>query len=66
MDNTALTWQPEGKRKVGRLKSTWRRTTKQGRTELGWKSWASAKQGQEIEAGGFSVSGLMCQWARRG
>ena len=48
MDNTricttALTWHPEGKRKVGRPKTTWRRTTEQERLQLGWKSWASAR-----------------------
>ena len=40
---TALTWQPEGKRRVGRPKTTWRRTTEQERSELGWNSWASAR-----------------------
>ncbi|KAK3084362.1 hypothetical protein FSP39_012217 [Pinctada imbricata] len=39
----ALTWQPKGKRKVGRQKTTWRRTTEQERSELGWNSWASAR-----------------------
>ena len=48
MDNTricttALTWHPEGRRKVGRPKTTWRRTTEQERTKLGWNSWASAR-----------------------
>ncbi|XP_053400610.1 uncharacterized protein LOC128557341 [Mercenaria mercenaria] len=41
--NTALTWQPEGKRKVGRPKTTWRRTTEQERKRLGWNSWATAR-----------------------
>ena len=40
---TALTWQPEGKRRVGRPKTTWRRTTEQERSELGWNSWALAR-----------------------
>ncbi|KAK3091455.1 hypothetical protein FSP39_019953 [Pinctada imbricata] len=40
---TALTWQPEGKRKVGRPKTTWRRTTEKERSELGWNSWVSAR-----------------------
>ena len=48
MDNTkhcavALTWQPEGKRKVGRPKTTWRRTTEKERDQLGWKSWSAAR-----------------------
>ena len=40
---TALTWQAEGKRRVGRPKITWRRTTEQKRSQLGWNSWASAR-----------------------
>jgi hypothetical protein len=32
-----------GERKVGRPKPTWRRTTEQERTELGWNTWVSAR-----------------------
>ena len=41
--SVALTWKPEGKRKVGRPKTTWRRTVETERTSLGWNSWASAR-----------------------
>ena len=39
----ALTWAPEGRRKVGRPKTTWRRTVEKERNALGWKSWGVAK-----------------------
>ena len=41
---TALTWAPEGKRKVGRPKTTWRRTVEKERNELGWQSWKLARK----------------------
>ena len=41
---TALTWQPEGKRKVGRPKTTWRRTVEKERKDLGgWQTWNVAR-----------------------
>lgn len=40
---TALTWAPEGKRKVGRPKTTWRRTVERERNEAGWKTWNQAR-----------------------
>ena len=39
----ALSWQPEGKRKVGRPKTTWRRTVVKEREDAGWKSWSEAR-----------------------
>ena len=41
---TALTWKPEGRRKVGRPRTTRRRTVEKERNELGWKSWNEAKR----------------------
>ena len=43
-DNTriALTWTPEGRRKRGRPKETWRRTVEKERGELGFKGWTEA------------------------
>ena len=35
---TTLTWTPEGKRKRGRPKTTWRRTVEKERSEAGWQS----------------------------
>ena len=41
---TALTWTPEGKRKRGRPKETWRRTVERELKELGFRSWADASR----------------------
>ena len=35
---TALTWTPEGRRKRGRPKTTWRRTVEKERSKAGWQS----------------------------
>ncbi len=40
---TALTWRPEGRRKVGCPRTTWRRTVEKERNKLGWNSWNQAK-----------------------
>ena len=40
---TALTWQPEGKRRPGRLRTTWRRTVEHERKEMGIASWEVAR-----------------------
>ena len=40
---TELTWAPMGKRKVGRPKTTWRRTVEKERTMAGWKSWEEVR-----------------------
>ena len=39
----ALTWTPEGKRRRGRPRETWRRTTERERNEYGWPSWRAAE-----------------------
>ena len=41
--NTAMTWAPEGRRRRGRPKTTWRRTVEKERDEAGWTSWAEAR-----------------------
>ena len=41
--NIAMTWVPEGKRRRGRPKTTWRRTVEKERKEAGWKSWSDAR-----------------------
>ena len=41
----ALTWAPEGRRRRGRPKTTWRRTVERERNEGGWKSWEEARAG---------------------
>ncbi|KMQ81610.1 endonuclease-reverse transcriptase [Lasius niger] len=40
---TALTWSPEGRRKRGRPRLTWRRMMESERDEAGWSSWAEAR-----------------------
>ena len=40
---TALTWIPEGKRKRGRPKATWRRTVEKERCKAGWQSWREVR-----------------------
>ena len=65
MDNTrlcttALTWHPEGKRKVGRPKTTWRRTTEQERSQLGWSSWASARMAAKDRQRWRRCIGTLC------
>ena len=39
--NVAMSWAPEGKRKRGRPKTTWRRTVE--RQEVGWRSWEEVR-----------------------
>ena len=34
---------PEGKRRVGRPKTTWRRTVESERNSLGWNGWGTAR-----------------------
>ena len=41
--NIAMTWAPEGKRKKGRPKTTWRRTVAKESREAGWSSWDEAR-----------------------
>ena len=41
---TALTWTPQGRRKVGRPKTTWRSTIENERGILGWNSWNEARR----------------------
>ena len=40
---TALTWQPEGKRRRGRPRTTWRRTVEHERKEMVTASWEIAR-----------------------
>ena len=41
--NIAVTWAPEGKRKRGRPKTTWRRTVERERGEAGWRTWEKVR-----------------------
>ena len=40
---TALTWTPEGRRKRGRPRTTWRRTAEREREKAGWKNWGEVR-----------------------
>ena len=37
--NITMTWAPEGKRRRGRPKTTWRRKVELEKEKAGWKSW---------------------------
>jgi len=39
----AIEWQPEGRRKPGQPKITWRRAVEKERRQEGWSSWAKVR-----------------------
>ena len=47
----ALDWTPEGKRRRGRPRETWRRTVEKERHSLGFDSWAAAKRSAQDRNG---------------
>ena len=47
----AMKWQPEGKRKVGRPRTTWRRTVEKEHRQERWTSWAEARGTGQDRAG---------------
>ena len=56
----ALTWTPEGKRKRGRPKTTWRDTIERELKELGWTSWNVVEQvAKDREGWQLLLRGLM-------
>ncbi|KAK7489884.1 hypothetical protein BaRGS_00018906 [Batillaria attramentaria] len=59
----AMGWQPEGKRKIGRPKTTWRRTAEQERRSAGWTSWANARRtAEDRTAWRLRVAALCASW----
>ena len=59
----ALGWQPEGKRAVGRPKTTWRRTVENERKSEGWNSWREVKVIAEDRVGWKTrVAALCASW----
>ena len=40
---TALTWAPEGRRKRGRPRTTWRRTAEREMEKAGWRNWSEVQ-----------------------
>ncbi|KAL9986785.1 hypothetical protein ACROYT_G000981 [Oculina patagonica] len=47
--NIALSWIPEGKRRRGKPKTTWRRTVERERNSAGWRTWGEAELLQPTE-----------------
>ena len=41
--NIALSWTPEGKRRRGKPKTTWRRRVEKERNSAGWRTWDEAR-----------------------
>ncbi|XP_068738899.1 craniofacial development protein 2-like [Montipora capricornis] len=59
----ALGWQLEGKRAVGRPKTTWRRTVENERKSEGWNSWREVKVIAEDRVGCKTrVAALCASW----
>ena len=59
----AMGWQPEGKRKVGRPKITWRRTVERECRQERWTSWAEARTAANDGAGWKTkVAALCASW----
>ena len=56
----ALGWQPEGKRAVGRPKTTWRRTVENERKSEGWNSWREVKVIAEDRVGWKTRVAAVC------
>ncbi|KAL9972125.1 hypothetical protein ACROYT_G018376 [Oculina patagonica] len=63
---TALTWTPEGKRKRGRPKTTWRRTVEKERSKAGWQSWREVRTAARQESMESTCEGPMRQLGARG
>ena len=58
--NIALAWAPEGRRKRGRPRTTWRRTVEKERTECGWTTWAEARNAAADRDGWRSAVEALC------
>ncbi len=59
----AMEWQPEGKRKVGRPKTTWRRTVKKESRQKRWSSWSEVRgAGQDRASWRETVIALCDSW----
>ena len=62
----ALTWAPEGKRRSGRPRETWRRTINKEREHLGFKSWGEAEiDARDRDAWRRRINGLILYEERR-
>ena len=62
----ALTWKPDGRRGVGRPKTTWRRMVEKERTQFGYNSWnAMARLANDRNAWRNLMSGPILPTERR-
>lgn len=66
LPNVAMTWAPEGKRKRGRPKTTWRRTVEKERAEVGWKSWEEARVAARDRRKWRETADALCATGREG
>ena len=64
--NIALTWTPEGKRKRGRPKETWRRTIEGEQNELGFKTWTEATDAAQDRPNGEDLFTAVISTGREG
>ena len=63
---TAMTWTPEGRRKRGRPKETYRRTVERERNLLGFNSWdAAAAVAHDKPAWSELITGATVHWGQR-
>ena len=61
----ALGWAPEGKRKRGRPKTTWRRMVEAERNGAGWKTWNEVRHaGADRTKWKSDVLALCASWHR--
>ena len=60
---TALEWRPEGRRRPGRPKTTWRRMAEDERRTAGWQSWVTVRA-LAADRGGWkeNVKALCALW----
>jgi len=59
----AMEWQSEGKRKVGRPKTTWRRTVEKESRQKRWSSWAEVR-GTDRASWRETVTALCASWRK--
>ena len=58
-----MEWQPEGKRKVGGPKTTWRKTVEKELRQKRWSSWAEVRgTGQDRTSWQETVTALCTSW----
>jgi endonuclease/exonuclease/phosphatase family metal-dependent hydrolase len=61
----ALGWTPEGRRKRGRPKITWRRMIEKERNEAGWNTWTSVRQAAKDRQSWRNDVRALCDYWRK-